>query len=670
LIYIAASWVVLEAADVLVSRLALPEWVYGAAIVLLLVGLPIVLATAFIQEGLSAAPRHDPTLLPSAELESEARPRGVAGARRLFTWRNAITGGVVAFALWGVVAAGWLLLGPVPVPVGGPEDPGERKMLAVLPFENLGLPEDEYFADGMTEEIISRLAMVHGLGVISRTSAITYKNTDKPLRQIGEELGVEYVLEGTVRWEKPAEGGPSRVRITPQLVRVSDDTHLWADRYDRVLAGVFEIQTDIAEHVIQALEVALLEPERRGLEARPTENLEAYDYYLRGLTYARRRLRRIEDRRLAVEMFERAVELDPNYVEGYAALSRSYGTLFSDFGQVEAGPKAKEAVDRAMQLAPDRPETHMALGWYDLNVTGDVEVAEEHFAMARRGLPSNADLAALGRVQLRQGKWEHAVATYKEAVRLDPLRGPLVSLGRTYYMMRRYPEAEDYLNRSVTVRPDDHWAHFWKMMLYLTWDGGTERAQEALQAASQRADLLRFLLVNWDFDDRMVLRIFASHFADALNRRTLADPADSAAYYLAKADAAARNDRAVVAYAYYDSARFVLKPRLGAPYPSRHHSRLGIAYAGLSQAEEAIREGKKAFELAVASKNGQWSGSFSGPDLAEIYLMVGEYDAAIDQLERLLSMPSIISVPLLRFDPIWDPLRDHPRFQALLEREQ
>jgi serine/threonine-protein kinase len=646
LIYVGAALVAYQAVQALTEGLGLPQWFPAFAIVLFIIGLPIVLATAFVHE---VAP-------PLAAAHLEARRR-----HRFLTWRNAAASFVVALAAWGVVATGWLVLherGEASV---------ERKSVAVLPFENMSAdPDNEYFSDGITDDIITHLSKIADLKVISRTSVMQYKGTEKTVRQIGEELGVATVLEGGV------QRAGDRVRINAQLIDAETDEHLWAEQYNRQLTDVFEIQTHVAQQIALALRARLTEEETERIEARATDNLEAYDVYLRGLTYARRAasLRRIEDARLAVEMFERAVELDPNYVEGHAALSRSYGELFSDFGQVEAGPKAKEAADRAMQLAPDRPASRMALGWYDWLVTGEFEAAEEHFAMARRGLPSNADLlAALGGVQLRQGKWEHAIATLKEAVRLDPQSpDPLVALGRTYYVMRRYSDAEDYLTRSVALFPDDHWAHFWKTMLYLTWDGGTERAQGALQGASQRADLLRFLLVSWDFDDRMVLRIFADHFAAGLNRRTLADPADSAAYYLAKADAAARNDRAVVAYAYYDSARFVLEPRLWAPDPSRHHSRLGIAYAGLSQAEEAIREGKEAFELAVASKHGLLSGSYSGPDLAEIYLMVGEYDAAIDQLERLLSMPSIISVPLLRFDPIWNPLRDHPRFQALLEK--
>ena len=595
-------------------------------------------------------------------LHPATAPAAAAGKKR----RNAMAYGAIAIlAIVGAYTVISRTLGPPEAAVAA-----ESPKLAVLPFENLGSSEDDYFADGITEEITSRIAEIGGLRVISRTSAMQYENHSKTLRQVGEELGVEYVLEGTIRTDR-APGGAGQVRVTPQLIRVADDAHLWTDRYtvDLVPGEIFRVQADIAEQVAQALDVALLEPERRALAERPTDNLEAYDYYLRGLTYARRALRRIEDSRLAAEMFERAAELDPTYVEAYAALAETYGHLFDDFGETSAGRKAGEAADRARELADGRPESHMALGWYHYLVAREFAAAERHFTAAQRKLPSNADLlVAIGDVQVRQGKWEEASVSFKRAVDLDPRsESALVALGRTYYMMRRYVDAENYLNRAVELFPDNHWAHFWKMMLYLTWDGSDIRAREALQAATDRADLLRFLLVSWDFDDQMVLRIFADHFVDALNRRTLRDPGDSATYYLVKAHAFRRNKQPPLAGAYFDSARVVLEPLVRArPTDGRLRARLGIAYAGLGRIEDARNEGELAVDVAPPATHG-FMVSYTIPALAQIYVMIGEYDAAIDQLEQVLSLPSIISRPLLRFDTLWDPLRELPRFRSLVE---
>jgi TolB-like protein len=201
----------------------------------------------------------------------------------------------------------------------------ERKRIVVLPFENLGPPEDEYFAAGMTEEITSRLAVVSGLGVISRTSAFQYDRTGKNIKQVGEDLGVDYVLEGTVRWARQADA--SRVRITPQLIRVADDTHLWAEAYERVIEDIFQVQSEIAGEVIEQLGVALLEPERRAIESKPTDNPEAYNAYLRGLHLMSQLDNPDRNLRLGIEMFRRAVELDPNFTLAYAELSEAHSVM-------------------------------------------------------------------------------------------------------------------------------------------------------------------------------------------------------------------------------------------------------------------------------------------------------------------------------------------------------
>jgi len=225
--------------------------------------------------------------------------------------------------------------------------------------------------------------------------------------------------------------------------------------------------------------------------------------------------------------------------------------------------------------------------------------------------------------------------------------------------------------------PDSPFPHFWKVLLYLSWDGDTERAEKALQIASDRADLMRFLLVSWDFDDSMVLRIFADHFAPELKQRTLKDPADSTAYYLEKGEAFLRFGEEIMARSYYDSALVVLEGRLPSlthdnqAFRSRSRSRskevysLGLAYARLGRKADAIRMGEHAVELLPLEKYSR-AASFSIPVLAEIYTLTGEHEAAIDQLEKSLSVPSMLSIPLIKLDPIWDPLREQPSYRRLL----
>ncbi|NIM49483.1 MAG: protein kinase, partial [Gemmatimonadales bacterium] len=275
------------------------------------------------------------------------------GAR---AWRK-----VVAYAAIVVLAA----VGAYTVisrTAGAPQavETAEPPKLVVLPFDNLGSSEDEYFADGITEEITSRIAEISGLHVISRTSAIQYKHHEKTLREIGQELNVEYVVEGTIRTDRsPDRSG--QVRVTPQLIRVSDDAHLWTDRYtaDLVPGEIFRVQADIAERVAEALDVTLLGTERQQLAAMPTDNLEAYQYYLLGSAHDLRHAVE-EDARLAVQMYERAVELDSDFGLAYAALSRARIWLHWVYGEYVELAKGKDAADRALQLQADLPEAHSA----------------------------------------------------------------------------------------------------------------------------------------------------------------------------------------------------------------------------------------------------------------------------------------------------------------------
>jgi len=272
----------------------------------------------------------------------------------------------------------------------GPDQPeaGMRK-LAVLFFENLGPPDDEYFANGITDAITARLAVLHGLGVISRQSTIQYKGSTKSIQEIGKELGADYILEGTIQRERP--GDPtSRVRIIPQLINVADDIHVWADTYDEDMTEVFRVQSSIAERVAKALSVTLLDTEREALASAPTENIGAYEYFLRGNEYSSRRYSK-ENVTAAIASYERAVELDPGFADAWAQLSIAYMWDFNwGIGaRPERRTEARDAVDRARSLAPDAPEAQVALGYVYYYGEHDLDRALEHFETARRSLPND-----------------------------------------------------------------------------------------------------------------------------------------------------------------------------------------------------------------------------------------------------------------------------------------
>ncbi len=547
-----------------------------------------------------------------------------------------------------------------------------RKMLVVLPFENLGRPEDEYFADGMTEEVTARLAGLRGFGVIGRTSAIQYKKTTKTIPQIGQELRVDYILEGTVRWDKPPHG-PSRVRVTPQLVRVSDASHVWAKVYDAVLADVFDMQSAIAAQVAETLDVALPAPERQALAAKPTANLEAYDYYLRGKDYDARRYAE-EDAQLAVRMYQRAVQLDPTFALAYAALAQAHLFLSWVFVETSELPKAQAALDRAQHLGPELAETHLARGFYYYWGSRDYDHALEQFAWVRERQPNSPDvISAIGYIRRRQGRWAEVVSDLTRATELDPRNhGVFFDLAETYgYLLRRYPEAERAIGRAISLAPNIPTYHALRAYLYLMQDGNAARAKQVLRQAGSTLDPARILVGSAE-ENRVLVRVFAADFGEAFAHFPLrAAGGDTAAYYLAKADYYRVTSDTPRAHAYFDSARVVLEAKMAARPANKAAEQwplempLALAYAGLGRKSAAIRLGREGTQLVPVSGD-----ALAGPivllELAEIYVRTGEYEAALDQLEYLLSIPSMVSIPLLRVDPLYAPVRGNPRFEKLL----
>jgi TolB-like protein/tRNA A-37 threonylcarbamoyl transferase component Bud32 len=598
-----------------------------------------------------------------------ANPR-TGGSRRgrRIAWLGA---GVAVVALAAYVGVTRFEVGPKE------SEPSGRKKIAVLPFENLGASDDEYFADGMTEEITSRLAAVEGLGVISRTSVVNYDRTGKSMREIGDDLNADYVLEGTVRWDRRA-GGPGSVRITPQLIRVADDTHVWSDRYDRELQDVFGIQSDIAKAIVEQMGVTLLDRERRILDARPTENMDAYQAYLRGLEYTRELGGSGEAKLLAQRMFERAVELDPAFALAYAWLSNvhSYMYYVAFDRSHNRAVMAKEAVDHALRLKPGLAEAHMALGSYYYRCEMDFGKSLEQFEIARRDLPSDAYLHYMvGNVKREEGEWEASLDAYKTAFELDPRSGEIgKEIAFTYMFQRKYEEAVAYWDRCISLSPEHTGAYETKAQVYWLWHGDTRRAGEILD---HLPDVPQARDPVWIFYNFFRQDLYERDYENAL-RRIASLPVDMDIYEEMRVYFPKTQLRGLVYYlmgnteaarASFDSARVVLETEVeNRPDRSPIHSSLGIAYAVLGQKDSAIREGKLAVDRLVSRAS--WYKSAFVQDLAFIYVLVGDYDAALDQIEYLLSVPCEFSVGLLKLDPRWDPLRDHPRYQKLLKEYQ
>jgi len=597
-----------------------------------------------------------PAISPVPHTAVNARPRRIAMAV-----------GATIIAVMAAIAL-WFVNSKPPVPVS------REIRLVVLPFENLGPADDEYFAAGITDAITARLAALHGLGVISRQSAMQYKQREKTAQQIADELRVDYILEGTVQRERPSEP-TSRVRVLPQLIKASNDTHVWAQIYDNDMSEVFRVQSDLAERVAQALNITLVGRERQTLRSRPTENMEAYDYFLRGNEYGRRG-EGGDSRKIVVQMYERAVELDPKFALAYAHLSRAHTVLYWYYHDhtPERLEMAKQAVDRALQLEPDLPEAHLALGHYYYQGHLDYDRALEEFAIARKNLPNDASLLVfIGYVQRRQGRLEEALANIKRASELDPLSNSVIlNLGQTFTLMRNYAQAMPCFDRAISLAPDLPDPYSAKAGLYLAWEGNTKKARGVLEKAlktirSPEESSIVNLLVTLD--------VYEGDYQKALGRLSVkSEDTDSMGFFIPIAMRYAGIYRHIneneLARKYYDQSRNILEARIQQqPDDARFHSALGIAYAGLGRNEDAIREGKIGVDLLPVTKD-VMRGYVRAWDLARIYVMVGEFDLAIDQIESLLSIPGGLSIPLLRLDPDWAPLREHPRFKKLLEAKE
>ena len=451
----------------------------------------------------------------------------------------------------------------------------------------------------------------------------------------------------------------------------ADGTHRWAVVYDEPLDEIFRVQSDIAQKVVQALDLTLLEPQRRTIEAVPTRNVQAYDYYLRGNEY---RHRGPDERfqRMALRMYEKAVELDSAFALAYAMVSRirSRLYLFHYDRSPEGLAAAKRAVDKALELAPDLPEAHHSLGAYYWLGFLDYDRALREFAIVEASRPNDSQLLeARATLRQRQGRLRESLVDFERAQQLDPASpGIAGGHGMTYMMGRDFPRAEAQFERAMALAPDAVEPYFNRVMVALRGYGSTQRARAILDEARKEGItdephlvIARELVELFDRRYQAALDVLSSVAPEVYQDQNRFVPRTEL-----YAEVYGLMGNRELARVYYDSARNVVARKLREhPDDPRLHSALGIASAGLGRKDEAIAEGKKAVDLLPVTREA-FRGYRHEHDLARIYTMVGEYDTAVSRLEYLLSIPGWLTPAWLRIDPAWDPLRGHPRFQKLV----
>jgi len=540
---------------------------------------------------------------------------------------------------------------------GKTDDPASRlgdKSIAVLPFTSINrTEEDEIFSDGIHDDILTQLSKIGEMKVIARTSVMQYKNTNLRISDIGKELGVAAVLEGSVR------RAGDKIRIVAQLIKTNTEEHLWAETYDRDYADIFAIQSDVAQKIASALKVTLNPKEKEQLEAIPTNNMEAYNNYLRGNIYILKGTQQ-EPIRSAIQFYKKAIELDPNFTLAYARLSVAYMRLLwfaQDYNFLQL---AKETVDKAATIDPDHPDVHLAYGYYYYYGFRDFESALKEFSIALETHPNNDQLVeAIGWIKRRQGKWDESIRYTKLACELNPQSANRhAGLAQTYIYLRNWAEAIRYSEMSINIAPDEPQGYSIRGYIILAMEGDVEKARQFIRDNLDHTDSSKFVF------ERGFTKLLGRNYQKALG----IFKEDEKEFLLTIALIYGLMGQEAEAERYYDSARkqFEMKIKEN-PNNGSFYGELGITYAGLGRKEDAINAGKQGIEMIPVSKDAL-SGSVLLEHMAIIYAMTGEVELAISQIEEYLSYPSWLTVQILKLHPYWDPMRDHPRFQELIAK--
>jgi len=551
--------------------------------------------------------------------------------------------------------------------------PPVTKGIAVLPFENLSRdPENAYFADGIQEEILTRLAKIGELKVISRTSTQQYQTKPANLSDIAGQLGVANILEGSV--QKVAD----QVRVNVQLINAQTDSHLWAETYDRKSTDILGVESEIAKRIAESLQAKLTGHEEQALAVKPTNNPEAYDAYLRGLAFdGRDPYFNLLGK--AIGFYEQAVQLDPKFAVAWARLSREDALLYFAGDDTTSARRdaAKHALENAQKLQPDSPETLLALGYYQYWVLYDSGAAKATFGRAHEMLPGSSEVPrALGYVARREGFWNQSIAYFQEALTLDPRNVQLISdFAETYTILRQFSAALKLHDRALDIMPTDPDMLANKANTYQA-QGNLQEAAKLLSGTNEQAPSNGMYLA------KLIQLRLERNYGDAIRlmkaRRFFSDYERSSNYvYLAVIQHLAGDLAGAKATA--EEARTTLEQHYG-DQPDNWKSAvlLSQAYAAAGQKDSAMKTAERAIMLLPSSKD-PLKGHTLEENLAQIQAMFGEHSRAISTLRQLLQTPYVrlffysatpITPALLRLDPLWDPLRADPAFQRLCEEKQ
>jgi len=556
-----------------------------------------------------------------------------------------------------------------------PVNKDEPTVLAVLPFANLSASkDDEYFADGMCDEILTQISKISELNVMSRTSTLQYKDTKKSVKEIGHELGADVLLEGSVQKSN------DQFRINVQLVDAKSDKHLWAETYDRPTKDVFMIQTDIAKQVATALDATLTETEKSLVNSAPTTNMQAYDFYLRGNKAVQDFWNYFmgDDADRAVRMYEQAIKLDPKFTAPYEALVENYVRVYWEkfaFNSNDYRKTAKMWLDSLLALNIDDAYTHNALAYYKYKGEGDFEGALAELDIVDRRM-GNGKSTYLIRADIlrRMGKIDESISYFKKQAELFPRQSDgWAALAETYKLKRDFDSSVLFINKAIELSPDVPGNYTSKSMYYAELKGDVTAARAVLQDASSvvnpayfKNNYFYFETLEGKYDSVLpALSTDKASLGALWQFDFMPDALAAAMMYRLKGNE-------TTAKAFFQTA-YHLTDSLLKKYPDdfRLHATLGVELAGLGQKEEAIKEATLATTMMPSSKDAIL-GVPPMQYLALTYVQLGEQDKAIDVLEQLLKMPfswtMSNTIPLYKLHYYWKPLENNPRFQKLISQ--
>ncbi len=650
--YAVVAWLLIQAASILFPTFDAPSWVMKVFITVVILGFPIalVLAWAF-----------------------EMTPEGIKRGESADAAREHSHGGVwiVVMIIGAALSAGLFFIGRyTATPQRSEAAAGvPQKSVAMLPFENLSEDKSNaYFATGIQVEILTRLAKLNELKVISRTSTAQYQSKPNNPGEIAKQLGVAHLLEGSV--QKVGE----QVRVNVQLIKAEDDAHIWADTYDRKLNHIFAVETEIAKSIAEQLQAKLTGHEQEALALKPTNNAEAYDAYLRGLAAESESLLSVYPLQKAISFYKRAVHLDPDFAIAWARLSRMYSWLYSSFG--DRLGDAKGALERAQALQPNAPETLLASANYQNDELRDYKHARETFLRVAKLLPGNSEVpVSLASIARREGQWDKVTDYSEQALVLDP-RNPelLLRVAFNYGDQRQFETARSLLDRALQIRPDDVEIKAAKAAMYQAQDRLTEADKyltevnaltSSYEAVGAKVTQLRLERKTDEAVQLLKTRVAQFQFGSDVEEAVFG-------YFLAFAQHVAGDKAAAQATAAQTRDRLV---RLTREQPDNDWLAviLSQTYAIVGDKTAAWKEAERV-KTITASLGDVAVGPFADENMAVVATLSGEHSRAIELLSHLARISYSgwlygypVTPAALRLDPIWDPLRSDPAFQKLCQ---